>query len=411
MHRRLTSAGWKTALGRASRRLLPLDGRKLCSAARLKVKHEDFGRPEVEPALSTLLQSLEEEANLHALGRFLMRVHLQDLLITRLRLNRTWAEQRDRLDAMPIQRPVFIIGMPRSGSTFLHELLAEDPANRVPRVWEVMFPVPGSEGNVADDERRIRKAEACLWWFRRLAPEADAVYPMRAATPHECVAIHSYTFLSEEFVSTCRIPSYENFLRSTDLRPAYEWEKRFLQHLQLRGPATRWVLKSPDHVYGLEQLFSVFPDAAVIQTHRNPMEVLRSSAHLTEVLRGLYGDPGRREEIRAREARVLAEGTDRFIRFRDHHPELADRFIDVKYPDLVSDPLGTVRQVYAQLDLEMTPVAAERMQRLASGRTRYRGRPGAAGSAEPRPETAKEAKLFERYCSRFNLPSQVPELR
>jgi hypothetical protein len=411
MHRRLTSEGWKAAVSRASRRFLPLGGEQLCSEARRRAGYEDFGDPAIEPALSILLNSLEAEAGLHPLGRFLMRVHLRDLLETRLRLNRFWAAQSMQVQAERIQRPVFIIGMPRSGSTFLHELLAEDPENRVPRVWEVMFPVPGKQGRGGGDLRRIRKAAACLWWFRRLAPEADAVYPMRATTPHECVAMHSYTFLSDEFISTCSIPSYENFLRSTDLTPAYAWEKRFLQHLQPRGTATRWILKSPDHVYGLEQLFSIFPDATIIQTHRNPMEVLRSSAHLTEVLRGLYGVPGDRNQIRAREARVLAEGTERFIRFRDTHPELADRFIDVKYGDLVSDPMATMRQIYAQLNLAFTPAAAERMQLLASTRSRYRGRRGAAGTGETKTETAKEAKLFERYCSRFDLSSRVPELR
>jgi hypothetical protein len=102
------------------------------------------------------------------------------------------------------------------------------------------------------------------------------------------VAIHSYSFLSEEFVSTCRIPGYESFLRQTDLRPAYAFERRFLQHLQFDHPDRQWVLKSPDHVYGLKELFEVFPDALIIQTHRNPFEVLKSSRHLTGVLHGLY---------------------------------------------------------------------------------------------------------------------------
>ena len=136
-----------------------------------------------------------------------------------------------------------------------------------------------------------------MWWFRRLAPRADAVFPMRARTPHECVAIQSYTLLSEEFISTCRIPSYEAFLHSADLRPVYAWQRRFLLHLQSRGPARRWVLKSPDHVCGLEALLALFPDAVVIHTHRSPIEVLQSSCQLTEVLHGLFARPGNREQL------------------------------------------------------------------------------------------------------------------
>src|SRR5260370_933527 len=146
-----------------------------------------------------------------------MRVHLRELLETRLQLTRAWSGRSEVLDASAIKRPIFITGMPRSGSTFLHELLAEDPENRAPRVWEMMFPLPPDSDRPIRVDRRVRKTEACLWWFRRLAPGADSVYPIRATTPHECVAIHSYTLMSEEFVSTCRVPTYE--LEQSDQSP------------------------------------------------------------------------------------------------------------------------------------------------------------------------------------------------
>jgi hypothetical protein len=261
-----------------------LESTKLCAEARRRTGLEDFGDPPVEPALSVLVESLEKEADLHPLGRFLMRVHLRDLLELRLRLAEAWKDKLSALDHSSIEKPIFIIGMPRSGSTFLHELLTEDPEHRAPRVWEVMYPLASAPGQ-RDKARRIAKARACLWCFRKLAPRADAVYPMRAMTPHECVAIHSQTFLSQEFISTCTIPAYEAFLESTDLVPAYRHQQRFLQHLQLECPGKRWILKSPDHVRGLDELFSVFPDARIIQTHRNPLEVVKSSVDLTRVLR------------------------------------------------------------------------------------------------------------------------------
>ena len=195
-----------------------------------------------------------------------------------------------------------------------------------------MYPQAAHRDEITSTEKYVRKAEACLWWFRQLAPRADSVYPMRAMTPHECVAIQSHTFLSEEFVSSCRVPSYEAFLRNADLKPAYAWEKRFLQYLQLGTiPKRRWVLKSPDHIHGLESLFSIFPDAYLIQTHRNPVEVLKSSADLTQVLRKLYARAGDPAETLASEMCMLAANTERFIEFRDSHPEMADRIIDIKY--------------------------------------------------------------------------------
>jgi len=405
-----TTSAWSRFGTAASRRLWFLNSKKLCSTARGRTGLEDFGEPPVEPALAVLVESLEDEAELRPLGRSLMWIHLRTLLETRLRLVQAWKGKMEALEAQCIQKPLFIVGMPRSGSTFLHELLAEDPEYRAPRVWEVMFPVASSREAEADKARRIRQAQACLWWFRRLAPRADAVYPMRALTPHECVAIHSYTFLSQEFISTCRIPSYETFLQRTDLTPAYAWERRFLQHLQLGAPAGRWVLKSPDHVYGMEELFAVFPDTCIIQTHRNPVEVLKSSADLTGVLRGLYGRPGDPAEIQAREARVLAEGTEHFLQFRDEHPELTDRFIDVKYTDLVADPLHVIRQIYARLDAPLTPAAAERIQQMASTRSRYRGHRASAEPVGLRLRGAGEIDRFERYCARFDLPFSETDL-
>jgi Sulfotransferase family len=392
-----------------SRRLWPLDGAKLCAQARRRVSLEDFGNPPLQPALSILTKSLEQEAELHPLGRLLMRTHLRSLLETRLRLVEAWRGQQGELDVSRIEQPVFIIGMPRTGSTFLHELLSEDPGNRAPRVWEVMFPLPMTGERDRKSSPRVRKAAACLWFFRRLAPGADSVYPMRACTPHECVAIQSYTFLTEEFVSTCRIPSYEAFLHKADLSPAYAWEKRFLQHLELGGPAKRWMLKSPDHVMGLEALFSVFPDAAIIHTLRNPLEVVQSSIQLTQVLQGLYARRGDPAHLARREARVLAERMDRFIRFREQHPELADRFVDVKYSELVSRPLAVVRRIYRQLEIPFTDIAARRMSDLASNRSRYHRGQAHPSLADLGLDPAAEAQRFERYCSRFELTAVSPD--
>jgi len=357
------------------RRLWPFDVEALCAKARRTTGLEDFGAPPIEQALSVLADSLEREATLHQVGRFLMRMHLLDLLKTRLRLVDAWKRQsQEDVESSPIARPIFITGMPRSGSTFLHELLAADPALRAPRVWEVMFPVTANEPDRGWRDRRVWNAATCLWWFRRLSPGADAAYPMRARTPHECVAIHSYTLMSEEFVSSCRVPAYEAFLRSSDLVPVYQWKRRFLQYLQQNKRVMRWVLKAPDHVYALEALFSVFPDAVVIQTHRDPLQVLKSSIHLNWVLRGLYGRPEDPIQLAEREARVLAGMTDRLIRFRAARPELAERFVDVNYGELTADPLAVINRIYGRFDLTLTPEAAGRIRRLALRRSRYRGR-------------------------------------
>lgn len=386
-----------------SRRAWRLESTKLCAGAKRRTGLQDFGQPSVEPALTTLADSLEREANLHPLGRLLMRIHLQGILDARLKVARLYGAQDKALEASPILPPIFITGMPRSGSTFLHELLAQDSTLRAPRVWEVMSPADAVPPDRGWRDTRVWRAAWCLWWFRRLAPGADAVYPMRARTPHECVAVQSYTLLSEEFVSTCRIPSYETFLRSADLRPAYAWQKRFLQLLQSQRPGTRWVLKSPDHVRGLEALFSVFPDALIIQTHRNPLESLRSSIQLTEVLHTLYGRPRNRDELARHEAQNLAWSMDRLIQFRDQHPELAARFVDVNYSELAEDPLRVVRLIYAHFDLPLPDDSFARMQQLARNRSAYKGHRSAPTLAEVGLNPRAQLRLFGEYCRRFGI--------
>ena len=393
---------------KVSRRLWLLESEALRARARKRTGLNDFGDPPVERPLKALVTSLENEADLHPLGRFLMRMHLLGILETRLRLTEAWRNQLGELDNSPIQRPLFITGMPRSGSTFLHELLAQDTENRSPKAWEVMFPLPAPDANRGDRDPRVRRAAACLWWFRRLAPQADSVYPMRAWTPHECVAIHSYTLLAEEFVSTCRIPGYERFLRSEGLGPTYAWQKRFLQHLQSRYPVKQWVLKSPDHLCSLEDLFSIFPDALIIQMHRNPLEALRSSVQLTKVLQGLFARPGNPDQVTEHETRLLAEKMESSIRFRDFHPELAGRFLDLNYTELISDPMAAVRRIYQHMDRPLTQPAVQRMQQLVAARSRYRWQKN-----QPRPDRGLDAsevmRRFENYCLRFGIRSRQTE--
>jgi hypothetical protein len=275
--------------------------------------------------------------------------------------------------------------------------LAADAANRAPQVWEVMSPLPGGT------QRRIWSAAACLWWFRRMAPEADSVHPIRATTPHECVAIHSYTLLSREFTTTFRIPEYERFVEKADFTPAYAWQKKFLQYLQIRRPKKQWILKAPDHVYKIEALMRVFPDAVVIQTHRHPLQVLESSSRLTEVVQRVFAHPQDRRELGIREARILAEGMDRITRFREGHPELAHRFLDLNYNELVSEPVETVRHVHRWLDIPMTSATFERVRNLAAHRTRYgrvRGRPTLLDFGI---DLKSETRRFAPYCTRFGI--------
>src|SRR5258705_3421568 len=152
---------WHRSVQGASGRLWPLEGKKLCAAARRATGVADFGDAGIELRLELLAKSIQSEADLHWFGRMLAWIHLRDILRTRLQLEETWRKCRG-FETEPIERPVFITGMPRSGSTVLHEMFAQDPNHRSPLVWEVMSPLPtGAKG-------RIWRTAANLWWFRQM---------------------------------------------------------------------------------------------------------------------------------------------------------------------------------------------------------------------------------------------------
>jgi hypothetical protein len=387
-----------------SKRAWLLNSEKLCTDARRRTGLVDFGDPPLEPALTVLVNSLENEANLQPFGRLLIRMHLLSILEARLQLTKQWRNQSQDTELPTLVRPLFITGMPRSGSTFLHELLAQEPSLRAPRAWEAIFLASATEPDRGWLDRRVWQAAFCLWLFRRLVPQADAVHPMRARTPQECVAIHSYTLLSEEFVATCHVPTYGRFLRSTDLQPAYAWEKRLLQHLQAGQASTRWVLKSPDHVRGLEALFTSFPDARIVQTHRNPLDVLKSLIQLNERLKGLYGRPPNHEQAVNHETQSLAAGIEQAIQFRDNHPELRDRFIDVNYSELVAAPLKVVSRISCRCGIPLSTTASASIHQLARSRSAYKGRKTAT-PFQPGEGLRTQLSLFKEYCHRFEIPS------
>lgn len=393
-----------------SRYFCPMNPKILRRSAERHTGLTDFGDPPLEPAFSILVDSLERDADLHPLGRFLMWSHLEEMLVLRLRLVDQWKRNSGRWEHGRIVKPLFITGMPRSGSTFLHDLLCIDPVNRAPRVWEVMFPLSAARQAPQSYNTKVWNATMRLWLFRKIVPLADSVHPIRATSPQECEAIHSFTFHSEEFITTNWLPEYETFLRQADFTPTYEWQKKFMLYLQGEETNMRWVLKSPDHSHNLDALFAVFPDAVIIQTHRKPSEVLESSLRLVEALHGLYAYSDGQEKRVRREIRVLAEAMERLLRFRDSHPELESRFLDVRYPDLVSNPLEIVKRIYDHWGYSLSPATLEAMGSLASSRSRYPKQKKQHSQGLPAANAITELSLFKRYCARFgyNCHSEKP---
>ncbi len=339
------------------RRPLPVEA--LLALARRRSGLSDFGDTAFVDPLRRLLAACLDEASLSLVGRIATRWDVVRFLSNLLRFHD--AEQRDPAIALqPIERPIFITGLPRSGTTFLHRLLMEDPDNRAPRVWQTIYPYPSGHGRDARPAQVARQLRA----FERLAPEFRALHPLDATSPQECSEITAHVFRSLRFDTTYHIPAYRRWLDQTGHVPAYRFHRRFLQHLQHQAPGGRWVVKCPDHLFALDAIREVYPDARLVFVHRDPVKVLLSVAKLTEVVRRPFTRRLDRREIGAQESARWLEGTQRMIDVdRDgvHH---------VHHTDLVADPVGTVTALYRQFGLAFPPTLEASIQRYVKQRPR-----------------------------------------
>lgn len=392
-------------LGHAGLPPLPLDESALIEAARRETGLSDFGGEEFRVALRLLLRDYEGEARLTPLGRFVARRDTVSLLAHRLQLE---ADRRRHpgIAEERIARPLFIVGLPRTGSTLLHHLLAQDPMSRVAQAWEVMAPSPPPGEGRDEADPRIGQAERQLRWLDRLAPAFRTIHPLGARLPLECMAITSHSFISQRFHTMYRVPNYQAWLGRQELRPAYEWHRRFLQHLQWRRPAHRWILKAPSHAHGLDALFETYPDALVVQTHRDPVAVLASVASLTAVLRAAFTDAVDLPEIGAEVAQHWADGLERLMQIRGEGRVAPEHFFDVRYDELVADPLAAIRRLYAHFDLALSAAAEERMRGHLAEHPKDKHGPHIYSLAAFGLDAEEIRRRFKAYGERFAVPSE-----
>jgi hypothetical protein len=380
---------------------LSLDEKVLLNKACEQTGLEDYGDDSFREGLRVLLQSYERDAEFSFIGRICANSDTVRLLSNRLRL----VEDRRRhpgIAAEAIRRPLFITGLPRSGTTFLHALLAQDPAHRAPLVWEVMHPSPPPETASYATDRRIAATARQLKVADFLMPDFKKVHLIEARLPQECIAITSHAFRSYSFETMSAVHSYRAWHDRQDKRPEYEFHRQFLQHLQWRCPGQRWVLKAPGHLLALEGLLQVYPDACIVMTHRDPLKVLASCASFTEVLRSAFSDRVHKTAMARQVAERWAEGAGLAVKHRQAG-NLGQQVFDVQYLELVRDPMSMVRRIYAHFDLELTEAAATAMTRFLAEHPKDKGgvHRYSLENFGLNPET--ERGRFQAYLDCFNI--------
>lgn len=380
-----------------------LEPDRLVAKAIQKAGSSDFGGDEFREGLRRFLTSAQNEANLSLLGRLMVQGYTVDNLANRLRLV-DWRMKHPEIEHEPIVAPLFIVGLPRTGTTILHALLEQDPANRSPLFWEVQFPVPPATPQTWDDDPRIAQDEKILRQLYRLVPGFEAMHPMSARMPQECVAVFTMCFMSEQLQVQFDVPSYQAWLDEQDMHPTYEFYKRFLQHLRSGGVrGDRLVLKSPAHLHLIETLLDVFPDARIVHTHRDPLQVCASVASLTAALRGASTDAIDLKAIGRQQLAWWAKLIGKSLDQRKRLANRSDQFFDVKMSETVADPLGVVRRMYNHFGYHLSAEVEAKMVAFMAKNSRDKHGSHGYRSADFGIDPERDRGPFQDYIDYFDL--------
>ncbi|HET6970771.1 MAG TPA: sulfotransferase [Phenylobacterium sp.] len=382
---------------------LALSPEALIAAARARTGLTEFGDAPLMGPLAALCASLNDELEFHALGRTYLYEQLVGILATRLRFEALWARRPEILE-LPVERPIVIIGLPRSGTTILHRLLARDPAKRSSPFWEQVAPLPSGdpEAMQPQPDPRIAQVQRSIDTLYALAPDLRQMHEVLVDEPDEDISLLTFAFASLQFEWSYRVPGYSAFYRAADHTEGYRYFRKVLQTLQWLRGGRRWVLKAPQHLEQLRPLLTAFPDATLVQTHRDPVSAVISLASLTTYGCRRYFDHPNPHAIGGHIAAIV----ERLLRHGvDDRPPGDPRFVDIQFPDLVADPVGCVQRIYAAAGDELSPEAEARMGAwIADNRQEKHGR-HAYAAEDFALDVGDLRRRFDFYQQRFAIPA------
>lgn len=333
---------------------------------------DDFGEDEYREGLQVLLTSYSEDAGLTPEGNKAHRALLRGALVARLFSEQAWRQHPEHAD-VAIERPIFVTGLPRTGTTALHRLLTADPSHQGLELWLTEMPQPRPPRSTWDENPIFTGIQDGYRRHHLQHPEFMGLHYMSADQVEECWQLLRQSMRSISYESLAHLPTYSRWLRGQDWVPAYRRHRRNLQLIGLPDAGRRWVLKNPSHLFALDALLEVYPDALVIQTHRGPRTAIASVCSLTaEATRGwsttFTGDVVGHDQLE-----LWARGLEEFVAARARHPQA--QFVDVAYENFVADPIGTAESVYTRFGLPLTDTARKAMRHLHAESTTGDKRP------------------------------------
>lgn len=388
--------------------LIPLDADELIETAKAETGFDDFGSDEWRKPYDILIKSINEEAELHAFGRIMTRNETLIWLKALLGIQAAFNEHPEIADEV-IDKPVFIAGLSRSGTSILFELLAQDKQFGSPRHWEMMFPYPPPEAATYETDPRIKKAQHLVTQFNRVAPTIKTMHEMDARLPNECIIGQAASFISEYIPFLFQIPTFIGYMYTeANWEYSYGLYKKMLQVLQFKNPRKHWLLKAPSHLNFLPVLLKVFPDAQVLITHRDPIYAQASVTNLAGTF--FWMRSNKPLDVKAFEGllspEMMSMNLNRVIDWIEDGTIPNDHVSHSLYADLISDPVAALKRVYDQIGLDFTPDAQTRMENYLANKpkAKFGKHKYSIGEAE---EIARKREYFARYQDYFGVPIET----
>lgn len=365
---------------------------------------DDFGPGDFREGLTVLCEAAGAEARLNDLGDMALRQNMIGGLANRLKVM-DWVRQHPEVAAEPVGAPLVVIGLFRAGTTFVSELLDQDRTNRSLLRWEAADSVPPPSHRTYRSGPRVDAAAAAIDMLESLNPNIKVVHHEDAAGPTECLTLLGQDFKSLTWEAIANVPSYSRWLLGADHRSAYKYHRTVLKVLQSGGVRGHWTLKSPHHAIALDALTAVYPDAQLVVLHRDPAVLCASACSLLSTLTGTFSDADHTSYIAEHWTRMLEVSIERIEAFRRADP--ARRIIDVRYADLVADPVGTVEAIYAGCGRTLSPRARQTVCGYVD--THPRGRFGSHGYRleDYGLQVGEVRERFADYVARYDVPFET----
>lgn len=360
--------------------------------------------PAVDEALDVLTSSIIDEAHLSFFGSLVIRARLHGLLTTRLRVAALVAAHPE-ITETPIEPPIVIAGLQRSGTTMLHRLIAADPDVRAVQSWEVVHLLPGEREKPGRPRLRIAQTRAAEWALRYLNPRFFAIHAVEADGPEEDVLLQEYSLLSQVPEAMLRVPSYARWLAGQDMHASYEYLKLLLQVLARQDHRPRWVLKTPAHLEHLDVLLDVFPNAVIVQTHRDPVRTTASFSSMLAHGHSMFSDEVDAEAVARHWLARNVDMVNRALDVRERRPEV---FLDVRYDDLVADPMAQVARIYDAAGFPLTDEVRSEMAEHRESHAQHAHGVHRYSLAEFGLTEDEVSRAYARYRSYFPTTADPP---